>query len=195
MSVDLPSDAPPSAGAWPFIASAGDLVYLWGGQGDTEPETVFLFHRDTKTWARQRTRGPHPPAGLRSGGCCISGQHLYIYGGYDGRSWYETLYELNTNSWAWRKLSDGGARGPVPKSGCRMIPYMDQLLIVGGSYYGMSCSRQAGASYEDGKTNEVHCFNLTTGKRQSYCISEEKNQPHLLIIKFANSFILTTLVS
>ena len=173
MSVDLPSDAPPSARAWPFIASAGDLVYLWGGKEDTEPETVFLFRRDTKTWARQRTRGPHPPAGLSNDGCCISGQHLYIYGGGDGKSRYGTLYELNTNSWTWRKLSDGGARGPGKKIRCRMIPYQDQLLVVGGSYDETPRSRQARASYEDGYTNEIHFFNLTTGKRQSYCISEK----------------------
>ena len=173
MSVDLLSDAPPSARAWPFIASAGDLVYLWGGIGDTEPKTVFLFYRNTKTWARQRTRGPHPPAGLRSGGCCISGQHLYIYGGWDGNSYSGTLYELNTHSWTWRKLCDGGAMGPGMKSGCRMIPYQDQLLVVGGCCDMMPSSRQAGASYVDGRTNEVHCFNLTTGKRQSYCNSEK----------------------
>ena len=173
MSVDLPSDAPPSARSCPFIASAGDLVYLWGGEGNTEPETVFLFHRDAKTWARQRTRGPHPPARLRDGGCCISGQHLYIYGGHVGFSQHGTLYELNTNSWIWRQLSDGGASGPVKRSRCRMIPYQDQLLVVGGSYEDMPSSRQAGASYDHGFTNEVHCFNLTTGKRQSYCISEK----------------------
>ena len=170
MFVDLPSDVSPSARALPFIASAGDLVYLWGGRGDTEPEAVFLFHRDAKTWARQRTRGPHPTAGLHEGGCCISGQHLYIYGGQVRRSRYGTLYELNTNSWIWRKRSDGGARGPGKKSSCRMIPYQDQLLVVGGSYDETPSSRQAGASYEDGYTNEIHCFNLTTGKRQSYCI-------------------------
>ena len=171
MSVDLSSDALPSARLWPFIASVGDLVYLWGGDRDIEPEVVFIFHRDTKTWARQHTRGPHPPAGLREGGCCISGQHLYIYGGRDGTSRYGTLYELNTNSWNWRKLSDGGARGPGKKSGCRMIAYQDQLLVVGGKYSEMPGSRQVGSSYMNGKTNEVHSFNLTTGKRQWYCVS------------------------
>ena len=155
----------PSARAYPFIASAGNLVYLWSGLGDTDPETVFLFHRDTETWARQRTRGPHPPTGLRNGGCCISGQHLYIYGGWDGESYHGVLYELNTNSWTWRKLSDDGAGGPGEKSGCRVIPYQNQLLVVGGLYDDKASSRQAGASYEDGWTNEVHCFNLTTGKR------------------------------
>ena len=156
--------ASPSARSCPFVGSAGNLVYLWGGRGDTEPEAVFLFYRDTNTWARQRTRGPHPPAGLYNGGCCLSGQHLYIYGGWDGESQYGVLYELNTNSWTWRKLWDGGSGGPGKKSGCRMMAYQDQLLVVGGRYDKTPSSRQAGSIYEDRRTNEVHCFNLTTGK-------------------------------
>ena len=159
------TDASPSVRVWPFIASAGSLVYLWGGDGDTEPEAVFLFRRDTETWACQRTRGPHPTAGLSDGGCCISGQHLYIYGGGVGESYQGVLYDLNTNSWTWRKLSDGGAGRPVKKTGCRIISYHDQLLVVGGYYGERPSSRQAGSSYEDGRTNEVHFFNLTTGKR------------------------------
>ena len=160
----------PSARASPFIASAGNLVYLWGGHGDTEPETVFLFRRDAKTWARQHTRGQHPPAGLYKGGCCISGQYLYIYGGLCEGSHHGVLYELNTNSWTWRKLSDGDTGGPGKKYGCRMIPYQDQLLVVGGFYREMPSSRQAGASYVGGRTNEFHSFNLTTGKRLWYCV-------------------------
>ena len=101
----------------------------------------------------------------------MSGQHLYIYGGYDGKSRYGTLYELNTNSWTWKKLSDGGAWGPGKKSRCRIIPYQDQLLVVGGRYSEMPRSRQDGSSYKSKRTNEVHCFNLITGKRQSYCIA------------------------
>ena len=156
--------SPPSARGSPFITSVGNLVYLWGGLGDTEPKAVFLFHCDTKTWARQHTRGPHPSAGLNGGGCCISGQHLYIFGGWDGESRHRTLYELNTSSCTLRKLSDGGAAGPGNKLQCTMISYQDQLLVVGGRYEEVPSSRQAGSSYEDGRTNEVHCYNLTTGK-------------------------------
>ena len=165
MSVDLSSSD--AARASPFIASAGDLVYLWGGKGDTEPEAVFLFRRDTETWTRRRTRGPHPPAGLHNGGCCVSGQHLYIYGGNDGvSSRHGVLYELNTNSWTWRQLSLGDADGPGKKDGCRMIPYQNQLLVVGGNY---GCSKVAGN--RKWRTNEVHFFNLMTGKRPWYCVS------------------------
>jgi len=91
--------APPSGRMYPFTASAGNLKYLWGGEGDTEPGTVRIFRRDTETWTRQLTRGPHPPAGLRSGGCCLSGPHLYLYGGYDGIARHGVLYELNTDTY------------------------------------------------------------------------------------------------
>ena len=151
------------------MASAGKLVYLWGGDGDAEPEAVFLFHRDTKTWARRRTRGPHPPVELNNGGCCISGPRFYIYGGWDGESYQGVLYELNTNSWTWRKLSDCGTGGPGKKIGCRMIPYHhDQLLVFGGRYDKTPSSGQTGSTYDGVRTNEVHCYNLTTGKRQVF---------------------------
>ena len=165
----LSSKAPPLARVWPFTTSVSDTMYMWGGRGDTEPGVVFIHCRGgEEIWMREHTRGQHPPAGLRDGGCCISGQHLYLYGGLDKGSHHGVLYELNTNSWTWRKLSDGGPEGPGKKSGCRIIPYQDQLLVVGGEYGEMLGSRQAGASYESGLTNEVHCFTLTTGKHDSY---------------------------
>ena len=161
------SGAPPCARRDSFIASAGELVYLWGGRGDNEPKKVFIYRHDTETWTSEVTKGPHPPVGLRDGGCTISGQCLYLYGGYAGGSLCGDLYELNIKNWTWRKVCDGGAGGPGKKYGCRMISYQDQLLVVGG-FYGNGktpSSRQAGASYEYGWTNEVHSYNLTIGKR------------------------------
>ena len=159
------SGTPPSARGEPFIAPAGELVYLWGGKGDNEPETVFTYRHDTETWTREVTKGPHPPAGLSNGGCSISGQCLYLYGGHDETSRRGALYELNIKNWSWRKVCEGGAGGPGKKDGCRMISYQDQLLVVGGHYGKTPSSRQAGASYARGWTNEVHSYNLTTGKR------------------------------
>ena len=165
------SGAPPSARRDQFIASAGELVYLWGGEGDKEPETVFIYRHDTETWTREVTTGQHPPAGLYNGGCAISGQCLYLYGGIIEGLCHGDLYELNIKSWTWRKVCDGGAGGPGKKTGCRMISYQDQLLVVGGFYGITPSSRQAGASYEGGRTNEVHSYNLTTGKRLYHCVS------------------------
>ena len=163
------ADAVPSARRCPFIASAGDSTYLWGGEGDTEPETAFIYHHDTEIWTRRLTSGPHPPAGLCNGGCAMSGRNLYLYGGYDkNQSNCGDLYELNTQTWQWRKVSDGSAGGPGKKYRCRMISYKDQLLVVGGRYDEMPSSIQPGAKYELGgfiRTNEVHCYSLTSGRR------------------------------
>ena len=162
------ADAVPSARLCPFVASAGDLTYLWGGGGDTEPEAVFVYHHGTEIWRRRHTSGPHPPAGLRNGGCAMSGHNLYLYGGYDKNlSNCGDLYELNTQTWQWRKVSDGSAGGPGKKYACRMISYQHQLLVVGGRYDEMPSSRQAGAGYEFGnevRTNEVHGYSLTSGR-------------------------------
>ena len=162
------ADAVPSARFSQFIASAGHFTYLWGGEGDTEPEAVFIYHHDTETWTRRLTSGSHPPTGLCSGGCAMSGHNLYLYGGYDKNgSNCGDLYELNTLTWQWKKVSDGSAGGPGKKRWCSMTSYQDQLLVVGGCYNVMPSSIQAGARYEPGsfvRTNEVHRYSLTSGR-------------------------------
>ena len=79
----------------------------------------------------------------------MSGHSLYLYGGFDESVCKcGDLYQLNTQTWQWRKVSDGSAGGPGKKSRCRMISYQDQLLVVGGRYNKMPRSRQAGAEYK-----------------------------------------------
>ena len=97
----------PSARAFPFKTLAGGLTYLWGGFQDTEPEAVFIYHHDTEKWTRRCTSGPHPPAGLNDGGCAASDYNLYLFGGTDMNTYYGDLYELNTQTWQWRKLVTG----------------------------------------------------------------------------------------
>ena len=167
-------DAVPSARFSPFITSAGNSTYLWGGNGDAEPEAVFVYHHDTETWTRWVTSGPHPPAGLKCGGCAMSGHNLYLYGGYDNNNCNcGDLYKLDTQTWQWTKLCDGSAGGPGKKYWCKMISYQDKLLVVGGIYDEMPSSRQARARYvEKGSavhTNEVHGYSLTSGRR-CHCV-------------------------
>ena len=161
---------PPSSRVDPFIASAGDLTYLWGGEGDTEPEAVFLYRHDTETWTRRLTSGVHPPAGLSNGGCITSHHSLYLYGGCDKNGSYSgILYELNLQTWQWTKLSDGISGGPGKKIGCRLTLHHDQLLVFGGCYKKMPNLLQIGANYENDQfgtsvyTNEVHGYCLTSG--------------------------------
>ena len=153
----------PSPRALSFVASAADRLYLWGGDGDTEPNTVHIYSVNTETWMRKFTKGPHPPVGLRNGGDSVAGQHIYLFGGYDRSSRSGSLYQLNTDNWSWSELSNCSAGGPGRKEGCRMITYKDQLVVVGGKYD----PKHRGSAYEHGWTNEIHFYSLTTGKSEA----------------------------
>ena len=158
----------PSPRSWSFLASAWDRLYLWGGYGDSEPSTVHIYSVNTETWMREFTKGPHPPAGLDNGGCSLAGQHIYLYGGYDGSSRSGSLYQMNTDNWSWSELTNCCAGGPGRKEGCRIITYKDQLVVVGGycDYAGPD-SKQLGSIYDHRQTNELHCYSLTTGKSEA----------------------------
>ena len=154
----------PPPGAWSFVASTRDTLFLWGGLGDAEPETVYTYSVNTETWMKEFTKGPHPPAGLNDGGSILVGQYIYLYGGdYESSSYSGILYELNTDGFTWSKLSNDG--GPSRKTGCRMITYKDQVLVVGGEYKSDEVfSKQPGSRYEGGCTNELHSYSLSAGK-------------------------------
>ena len=147
-----------------FVASILDTLFLCGG-GDAEPETVYTYSVNTETWMKEFTKGPHPPAGLRNGGCTLAGQCIYLYGGsyYAPSSYSGTLYELNTDGFTWSKLSNDD--GPLKKTECGMITYKDQVLVVGGTYNPNEVfSKQPGSRYEGGWTNELHSYSLSAGK-------------------------------
>ena len=153
----------PPPGSLSFVASTRDTLFLWGGQRNAEPETVYAYSVNTETWMKEFTKGPHPPAGPWDGGCTLAGRCIYLYGGSDGSSYSGSLYELNTDGFTWSKLSNDG--GPPRKIGCRMITYKDQVLVVGGKYKPDEViSKQPGSRYEQGCTNELHSYSLSAGK-------------------------------
>ena len=149
----------PPPGTWSFVASTRDTLFLWGG--DAEPKAVYTYSVNTETWMREFTKGPHPPAGLRDGGCTLAGRCIYLYGGVYGSSYSGSLYELNTDDFTWSELSsDGGLR----KAGCRIITYKDQVLVVGGRYKRNEVFSKQSRSYEGRWTNELHSYSLSAGK-------------------------------
>ena len=163
MAVAYKAILSPPPGSLSFIASTRDTLFLWGGLGDAEPETVYTYSVNTETWMKELTKGTHPPAGLRDGGCTLAGQCIYLYGGNYTLSFSGSLYELNTDDFTWSELSNDG--GPPWKIGRRMITYKDQVLVVGGRYKSNEVfSKQPGSRYEGGYTNELHSYSLSAGK-------------------------------
>ena len=64
-------------------------------------------------------------------------------------------------------LSNCSPGGPGRKSGYGMVAYKHNLVVIGGCYGGRRpSSTQAGSRYDkDGRTNEIHSYSVTTGKR------------------------------
>jgi len=130
----------PTPSPGPFVASSGGegQLYLWGG--DKEPCAVHIYSVDTEAWMKKITGEMHPPAGLYNGACYVADQHFYLYGGSDGSSYHGALFQLDMESWSWKKLSNCSPGAPGKKSGCRMIAYKQNLVIVGGYYGDISSS-------------------------------------------------------
>lgn len=130
---------------------------------------LFTFNPYSKLWCQHSTVRHHNCPYLYEGACASDDSHLYLYGGYDGTNFHDSLHQLDTKTWQWRQLK-GLGESPMKKMGCRMLVYDDQLVLFGG--YGISTiSTQPGVEFfpdgrfsEDvGWTNELHTFSLVKG--------------------------------
>ena len=159
------TEPPPRLGH--FSAPMEGYLCVSGGRtkGSTKEkgELVHTFNQLSESWSSKQCQGPSPPDGLYLGASAYAGHHLYLYGGYDGPRYYNSLRQLDTRSWTWSHLSSAG---PMPKAGCGMVTYDETLLCFGG--YGIpSGTTQPGAKFTkeiessfSGWTNEFHAYDL-----------------------------------
>ena len=156
-----------------FAALAKDKLYVWGGITEDFAKKraelksrVEIFDISLESWDKIAAKGS-PPPGLCEGACASSGQYIYTYGGgYDGESLQGTLNHLDTKTYTWKQLSPHTNGGPMKKSRCGMVFYQNKLVLFGG-YIGVPPTghTQPGASYKDGRTNELHVFDMEEGKK------------------------------
>jgi N-acetylneuraminic acid mutarotase len=89
-----------------FYGSAkvsSDKIFLMKKDG---ADKFYIYNETTDTWREQTTTGTIPNE--RTGGFCVaSGQKIYVGGGYVNYPTMEKdLYELDTQTWIWKKLAD-----------------------------------------------------------------------------------------
>ena len=146
---------------------------MWGGrtkdfdkEKDVLSRYILCWNPVLECWQHKECGGLSPPV-FYQGACASIAHHFYFYGGKNGSTWHDSLYQLNTKSLKWQQLSPAG---PMKKDGCRMVAYKNQLVLFGG--YGIpSGPTQPGAefvrdtSYTDGRgwTNELHSYDPETG--------------------------------
>lgn len=61
---------------------------------------------------------------------CVWNNNVYIFGGYDGITLYNELYNFNPKTCYWRKISVNGS--PKPRSRAIGIVYKNYWYIFGG---------------------------------------------------------------
>ena len=164
------AEPPPRRGHFATPVEGGHLFVSGGrtkGSTKEKGELVYTFNQLSESWSCKQCQGPSPPDGLYGCASAYAGHHLYLYGGYDGSRYQNSLHQLDTRSWTWSHLSSAG---PMRKVGCRMVTYDETLLCFGGYGY-PSSTTQPGAEFTDGRgwTNEFHAYDLKEGEPHVVC--------------------------
>ena len=164
-------------------ATVGGVSYTWGGYLDTYPDrdsdVVHCFHADDENWIKWPTTG-EPPPGFYSAACTVVGFFVYIFAGYNGEEFFNSIHRLDTRSFVWSLLEPGNPEdAPMCKFGAAMTSYNGKILVTIGGYGPLPKNLANGVEYlpdtdvsGDGWTNELVCFDITTSKlvSQSCCV-------------------------
>ena len=133
-------------------------LHMWGGWGRSKDKSQKLaqklevFDISTEHWEQKPTRGT-PPPGLFGTAYAVVGSCLFVFGGWDGVSHHNSLFKLDLRTFQWEQVRvSNPSRGPQRKSGCGMVSYGDNQLVVFAGWT------------DTGLTDELHIFDLNKGE-------------------------------
>ena len=154
-----------------FIAYGGWLQSYRGLRQWPPLHHVEVFNCSLSQWSQRRTTGTLPPP-LEGSACVCIGQLVYMFGGWTGHSYTNTLFNFSVATAHWRELLPVNPKeGPMPKSNCGIINTTDTMICMIGGYGIPTGSPQPGSKfvqdrqYKDGRgwSNEIHCFDIPSG--------------------------------
>ena len=162
----------PSPRLWHSSVQIEENAYLWGGltKDSSRSEVINSFDSYTEMWKERSTTGV-PPLGQYGGSFTVVGSNLYYFGGLNGRKFFSSVHELQLSNLEWNKIMQfNTADGPLPKVGCGMVAYQQQLAVIGGYGSAPIGSLQSGAEFikdidypGKGWNNEFHLFSIREG--------------------------------
>ena len=133
---------------------------------------VEVFNCNLSQWTQRRAAGTLPPP-LQGSSCVCIGQLVYMFGGWTGRSFTNSLFNFSVTTAHWRELLPVNPKeGPMPKMNCGIINTTDTTLCMIGGRGIPTSSLQPGSKFvqdkkfKDGRgwSNEIHCFDIPSGK-------------------------------
>uniref|UniRef100_A0A8C5WCI5 Kelch domain containing 4 n=1 Tax=Leptobrachium leishanense TaxID=445787 RepID=A0A8C5WCI5_9ANUR len=141
--LDIPNP-PPRRCAHQAVAvpQAGGQLWVFGGEFASPDGEQFYHYKDlwvlhltTKTW--EQIKSPGGPSGRSGHRMVLCKRHLIVFGGFHESArdfiYYNDVYAFNLDSFTWAKLSPSGS-GPLPRSGCQMVPTTEGNLVIYGGY-------------------------------------------------------------
>jgi len=162
----------PSPRLWHSTVQVEDNAYLWGGltKDSSRSEVINIFDSYTEMWKERSTTGV-PPPGQYDGCFAVVGSNLYYFRGHDGRKYFSSVHELQLSNLEWNEIMQSNtAKGPLPKCGCGMVAYQQQLALIGGYGSAPTVPLQSGAEFikntehpERGWNNQFHLFSIKEG--------------------------------
>lgn len=155
-----------------------DKVVVHGGVADEKSSNrlasgVAICNPYTKSWEGRVGIGNAPPSQVRSAASASFNNHLFTFGGYDGRKYYNTVHKLTLaedDAPQWIEVcpqNEEAAGSPMAKRGAGMIVFEENLAVFGG-YGKLQGPTQPGSSFigkesDVGWTNEFHIYDLNKG--------------------------------
>ena len=136
-------------------------LHMWGGwPGSKEnsreaAQNIEMFDISREVWEQKPTHGTSPPE-LCDTAYTVVGSCLFVFGGYDGVSYHNSLFMLDMHTYQWKRVRvSNPSSGPQKKRGCRMVSFGDNQLVVFAGSMGRVW------------TDELHVFALDKG---GYCL-------------------------
>ena len=145
----------------------------------TLPSHCEVFDGDSSEWIRMDTVGSYPEA-YQNFGITSIGDHIYYYGGYDGTTYTNQLFELDTRSMLFKEIIlRNSNEGPMKKQNCGLVSLRNERLLAWGGK-GIPTTTQPGSRFVpdttrtdgSGWTNELHCYDIKSGMAMYMSCSE-----------------------
>ncbi|KAJ1817559.1 hypothetical protein LPJ75_001684, partial [Coemansia sp. RSA 2598] len=116
-----------------MVVLGGNTYNAKTGNADNLPfDTVYIYDVDQMKWSSRKCTGQVPPP--RSVFAASQYKNfIYIHAGVNVTSWdqlFADLYELDTNTWRWRKMPTPNA--PIPRYAHQMKTLGHYLIITHG---------------------------------------------------------------
>lgn len=154
-----PTNHEPLARERHAVVAVGSKLHIWGGKAESDVKSreltrsVEVFDISKELWERKEIIHGSPPPGLWNTAYTVVGSYLFVFGGYNGESRYNSLYKLNLQTLKWEQVRVlNPSDGPQRKSGCRMVSFEENKLVV------------FAGDTDNGRTDELHIFTLDTGE-------------------------------